>query len=75
MIDSVGNSTSPVSGNRAPALRPARLRADVLTAVQQSSARAPDKLNAVRVFAVPQAANTTSSAPKLPRGSLIDILA
>ncbi len=75
MIDSIGNSASPISGNRAPALRPARLRADVITAVQQSSPRSPEKLNAVRVFAVPTTTSAPSTAPKLPRGSLVDFLA
>ncbi len=75
MVESVGNSTSLVPGSRASQLRPARLRGDVLTAVQQSETRASDSLKAVRVFAVPQASGPASTAPKLPRGSLIDVLA
>jgi hypothetical protein len=75
MIDSIGSSSNLPSTVRAQtSLQTSRLRdADVLTAIQQraSNAAAP-----MRVFAVTQASrNGSSSMSKLPRGSLVDVLA
>ncbi len=75
MIESIGTSTSLVSNHRTSSVRPARLHADTLTAVQQSRHNpAGAAAQAVRVFAVPQAAGPAST-PALPRGSLVDVLA
>jgi|GEM_PF-4022235 hypothetical protein len=78
MIDSIGSSTSLPSTQRAQtALQTNSLRStQVLTAVQQTQQRSSNAVAPVKVFAVPQASkNGGSSTAKLPRGSLVDVLA
>ncbi|MFA4994231.1 MAG: hypothetical protein WC521_02880 [Bdellovibrionales bacterium] len=78
MIDSIGSATNFPPTSRAVTLtQPHALRSSsILTAVQaqmrESTAVAP-----VKVFSVPDASksNATSSMARLPRGSLVDLLA
>ncbi len=74
MVDSIGSSASLISSQRS--LQANRLRnADILTAVQQQDDGSGSK--AMKVFSVADAQKTGSlnAKTKLPRGSLIDILA
>ena len=78
MIDSIGSSNSLASTQRAQtALQTSSLRSPaVLTAIQQTQQKSSGATAPVRVFSVTQASNTgASSTAKLPRGSLIDVLA
>jgi hypothetical protein len=78
MIDSIGSSTSIASSHRTQAATQTNsLRnPDVLNAVQQTSQRSSNATAPVKIFAVPQTTkNGTTSGPKLPRGSLVDVLA
>jgi hypothetical protein len=79
MVDSIGSTTkigSPQSiqaATQANSLRnnPAVLNAIVQTQQKSSGATAP-----VKIFAVPQSAKSgNSSTTRLPRGSLVDVLA
>ena len=78
MIDSVGSSTSFPSTSRAIAVsQTSSLRtSSVLTAIQQTQLQTAHAVEPVRVFAVPQTSRNGSSAmTRLPRGSLVDVLA
>lgn len=80
MIDSIGSSSGNSSTLRSQSLvETSRLRnTEVLTAIQQAPQRASGATAPVTVFSVTQVdrgdAMGTSTA-KLPRGSLVDILA
>jgi len=78
MIDSIVSSTSFPSTSRAITVsQSSSLRTpSILTAIQQTSQRVSHAVEPVRIFAVPQAAGNGSSAmTRLPRGSLVDVLA
>jgi hypothetical protein len=77
MIDSIGGSTNLPSVQRAPSsLQAARPRsAALLTAVQRVEGLSSDATAPTRVFAVPQTGKSgPTSMPRLPRGSLVDVL-
>jgi hypothetical protein len=77
-IESIGSKTSTNAAQRAQATaqttglrnNPAVLNAIVQTQQKSSNAVAP-----VKAFAVPQTAKSGATPPKLPRGSLVDVLA
>jgi hypothetical protein len=77
MIDSIGTVTSSAVTQRSQsALQTNSLRnTAVLTAVQQTQQRSSGSTAPVKVFAVPQSSKSGSKPPKLPRGSLVDVLA
>ena len=78
MIDSIGSSTSLATARHAQAsLQTNSLRSPaVLTAIQQKQQKTSGATAPVRVFAVPQSSKSgASSTAKLPRGSLVDVLA
>jgi hypothetical protein len=78
MIDSIGSSTNLPATLRTQASLPASRLSDtsVLTAVQQTQQKTSNAVVPVKVFAVPQTSRNGSSATsRLPRGSLVDILA
>ena len=77
-IDPISNTSSATSAQRAQTAsqtsglhnNPAVLNAIVQTQQKASNAAAP-----VKVFAVPQTSKTGTTTPKLPRGSLVDVVA
>jgi hypothetical protein len=76
MIESIGSYTS--TPQRVQSTSPSSRLQDphVLTAIQQTQQRSSGATAPVRVFAVPQTSRSGSStAPKVPRGSLVDVLA
>ena len=79
MIDKIGGSTNLPSTQRAStSLQTVRPRsATLLAAIQQVKGVSSDATPAVRVFSVPQTSKngTSTSMPRLPRGSLVDVLA
>ena len=78
MIDSIGSSTSVGNSQRSQASsQTTGLRSvDVLNAVQQKSQKTSGATAPVKVFAVPQTAKSGNAATtKLPRGTLLDVLA
>jgi hypothetical protein len=78
MIDSIGSSANLPSAKRAhTSLQTSSLRnTSILTAVQQTQQRLSNAVAPVKIFAVPQASrNGIASPTRLPRGSLVDVLA
>lgn len=80
MIDSIGSSSGNASTLRSQALvETNRLRStDVLTTIQQAPQKASGAVSPVTVFSVAQADKGDamgSATARLPRGSLVDILA
>ena len=79
MVDKISGGASSAASQRLQELAQSnRLRnTSVLTAVQQSDKQTTNARSAVQVFAVPQTnqSGTASGTAKLPRGSLVDVLA
>jgi len=78
MIDSINNSTNLPSTLRSQSLtQVSRARStEILPAVQQSQQKTSGGSGAMTAFAVPQTGKSgATSTPKLPRGSLVDVLA
>lgn len=76
VIESIGSTTSAPATQRSQTTASASgLRnPDVLNAVQQTSQKRSNAVAPVKIFAVPQTAKT-GTTPKVPRGSLVDVLA
>ena len=79
MIDSVGSSTNASSSSRTQAVsqtQSLRNNPAVLNAIVQTQQRASGATAPAPAFAVPQTTRTGASANvKLPRGSLVDVIA
>jgi hypothetical protein len=77
-IESISKSTSAVSTQRAQtASQTSGLRnnPDVLNAIVQTQQRSSNATAPTKVFAVPQSTKSGNSTVKLPRGSLVDVVA
>ncbi len=74
MVDSINGINN---SNRLPVAAPntAVRTVNTLNAVQQKSQKASGASAPVKVFAVAQSASSAATSNKVPRGSLVDVLA
>jgi hypothetical protein len=77
-VESITNATSAAATQRAQSVAQTsglRNNTAVLNAIVQTQQRTSNATAPVKVFAVPQTSKSGESKVKLPRGSLVDVIA